>query len=498
MALTQSYLLGRIVSNAKRYKKNQFYIRERRTYSIRRTGAFSTVLQIAWAEKISATQYKMAIYWAQLSSRRPFFGSYLCGSSRFGQNRKRQIAFLQWTDSRNTWASQLSASFYSARFSSELRAKKLCWTYPVARPIQKRNAEQAESFEQRDYRHGCYGNYRLWQTRRDSRWLQSNASRQTQLLPFVCKRREKWLEFGNRIAQWVCSSCDRRYYASEIGFGKTSQDCGDYQNSFQSRCELLRQEDYSVSRREPHWLRYCSQKYVCPDESNFGGSFSSALEEGRHWRILLSSARMGKTCSIHCDTQNCSSRRNDSGQSVSNRRVFLPGSGYQLADRTIGCLEILLAKSQPRTSDSRNQKQLFYGKNPHKIPYGQQSLLGALALGIRFGLYIQTSLPSASLPKLDIAYVTTRIVDSSRTISQNRKSLLPELSKTLLKSRTIPICLQTNKSNSFDFVKMQITPLYISSQYVKKRATLPFFQVIRFFVIPRCQNLSAATRDSSE
>lgn len=456
MGLTQSYLLGRIVSNAKRYKKNQFCIRKRRTYSIRRTGAFSTVLQIAWPEKISATQYKMAIYWAPLSPRRPFLGSYFCGGSRPGQNRKRQISFLQWIDSRNTWTSQLSASIYPAGFSYELQGRKPCGIYPIARPIQKRDVVQAEPLEQRDYRHGCHGNYRLRQTGRDRRWLQSNASRQTQLLPFVCKRRQKRIEFGDRIARWFRSSCDRSYCASGIGFGKTPQDGDSYQDSFQSRCELLRQKDYSIPRRKPYWLRYRSQKYLRIDEPDIWGSFSSTLEEGKHWRILLSSARMGKSRPIHCDTQNCASRRYCPSQPVCSRWVFLSGRGYQFADRAVGRLEILLEESQPRTSDSRDQKQLFHGKNSHKMPSGQQSLLRTFALGIRFGFYIQTSLSSAYLSKLDIAYATTRIVDSSSTISQNRKSVLPELPESLLESRTIPICLQANKSNSSDLVKNEI------------------------------------------
>lgn len=480
IGLTQSYLLGRIVSNAKRYKKNQFCIREYRTYSIRRTGAFSTVLQIAWPEKISATQYKMAIYWAPLSSRRPFLGSYFCGGSGSGQNRKRQISFLQWIDSRNTWTSQLSTSIYPAGFSSEFRAKKSYWAYPVARPIQKRNAVQTEPLEQRDYRHGCHGNYRLRQTRRDRRWLQSNASRQTQLLPFVCKRRKKRSEFGNRIARWLCPSCDRGHYASEIGFGKTSQDGGSYQDSLQSRCELLRQEDYSIPRRKPYWLRYCSQEYFCIDEPDIRSPFSSALEEGSYWRILLSSARMVKTRPIHCDTQNCASRRYYSGQSACGGWVFLSGRGYQFADRTVGRLEILLEEGQPRTSDSRDQKQLFYGKNSHKMPSGQQGLSGTLALGIRFGFYIQTSLSPAHLSKLDIAYVTTRIVDSPSTISQNRKSLLPEIPESFLKSRTIPTCLQANKSNSSDFIKNEaICKLrhYIYRRYTSKNEQIyPFFR----------------------
>ncbi len=135
-----------LMTNAKRLKKIQIYIRSHRLNPMGRTKSFFAVLQIAGFKTLSPTICKVAQISSQdISSRRSFSCPYICYSRGYWANREYPITNTQWIYPAGFRLVRISTSGHIKNFSMEIQRTKPSKSSTNSRQISVRNIQTSRT-----------------------------------------------------------------------------------------------------------------------------------------------------------------------------------------------------------------------------------------------------------------------------------------------------------------------------------------------------------------
>src|SRR5215510_121241 len=426
---SQSYLLSRIVRNAKRSQKIPVFIRENRLNSFRRTEPVSVILQIFRPTSLPAALRSLArLPSPKLSSCRSFSRPPVFDGGWNWPHRERSVVDSQRSDSATSGPARVSSPRHFEKLSLALWPQGTAQCGKRSRPTPPGTVPSLRSSPQCYCRCRYHSPVDLWSSRGSRRRLcPQKAPRPTFLCADPLQRRPMWPDSGNGTQSGQCSSHHRSFKLLKPNLGQTAfLDCHHPHSTSIGR-SLLRQKDHRSYRPGANRLCRFGQDDASPQKYDDRRSLSAVCPGLGSCKIHLYAFSLAKGASVCGCTQSCGfGTRIYSATAFHLQAVHLPPSaGYQFGAHPGGGLAFLLRPGIPGASAARVQGLLYNGQDSNPQLLGQCYLHGDGLVGLRLGLGFPGTLFARGSPTLEHLHLAPRTLVAPSALGQTRQSQCP-------------------------------------------------------------------------
>src|SRR5215813_8941042 len=423
---SQSYLLSRIVRNAKRSQKISFFIRENRLNSFRGAEPVSVILQISRTTPLPATLHSLArLPSPKLSSCRSFSSPPVFYGGWNWPHRERAVADPQRSDPAASGFARVSSPRHFEELSLALWSQGTAQCGHRSRPTPPRTVPSLRSSPRCYCRCRYHSPVDLRSSRGSRRRLcPQKAPRPTFLRADYLQRRPMWPDSGNGTQSGQRPSHHRSFKLLKSNVGQTALfDCHHPDPTAIGR-SLLRQKDHRSYRSGANRLCRFGQDDPSPQKHDGRRSLSAVWPRLGSCRIHLYAFSVAKRASVCGRAQSGGFRtRIYSATTFYLQAVHLPPSvGHQFGAHPGGGLAFLLRPGIPGASAARVQGLLYDGQDSDPQFLGQCRLHGDGSVVLRFGLGFPVLVFARRSTQLEHRHPAARALVVACRVGQTRQS----------------------------------------------------------------------------
>lgn len=424
--LTQSYLKDTLVANAKRYKKDIFYLRENRFNPMGRVKPICTVLQISCIKALSSAFSALAGLSSQdISSGRYISCTHLCHSSRNWQSGEYSITDSQRSYSATSWTTGIPTPGHTANISMEIRQEIPQQFTDSTRQVAKELLSKSRVNVHCNDRHRYDRSYDLWTSGWCCRWIYSQAAtRQTFICSHYFQRRPYWPIAWSGTAERQCARDNRSMAFLGKYPGKTASNYCYWQNTSPAGRGILRQRYNQETRRKEDSLCHCRQNDQTTQKSDAICQLLRIRQRMGSGRIFIFTVPLESTSSLysHSQTQRAGTGRYPAETFHHGALHISQSVGYWKSWTYTGIsLSLLLRQGLSGTLDKRVQKHSQYGKDSKPVLLGKCCIHRNDFLGIRSGACVSAPLPAKRISAMEYFHTSQRTLVAASGMHKERQ-----------------------------------------------------------------------------
>lgn len=419
-AYAEPVLIGRIVCNAKRYKKYPNFRRRTQFNPLWWNLPNSLILQKTETELAFAKSNSIPSRIQTLSPRRANLSHYLCLDCWYSPFEQDQNSSRQWRLPTNNWTKNISIFKQPETFFKTSYPKSHSEYQQRSRSSKVKDVLSAQTSNQPSIRFRLIRSYHLRQAyRRRRKRLQPWQKRRSFLSSSTLLRVSL-----KRLLAWGLKARKCLHFRWVIGISKRMpcQTPSIYlSHQSPSRFWVFRPQIYRASRRQRDWLCHCRQ--VDPYyQTETGRVAVSQIQKRLGSRRFPLHTQGLEEPTPHCNnTPSNARKRFRTTNPFHFKTLFLSSFHNQSSFGSRKCLVFLPRPCLHRSNHQRTQRELRLGENTNQQLFGQSGLLFSSPFRLQYRQLVQAKLFAEKISTCDTTNYSDRHFSFTSKISQIRK-----------------------------------------------------------------------------